>query len=89
MKSLYGVELSLVSILLGYTPYDDASYFGLPSILLVTRLLGLTAGAVLGMLVGDKDKKRVQEALNNQMKQLRKKYEDLSQEGIVKEGIDK
>ena len=56
---------------------------------ILTFIVGLIAGAVLGMLVGDKDKKRVQEALNNQMKQLRKKYEDLSQEGIVKEGIDK
>ena len=56
---------------------------------ILTFIVGLTAGAVLGMLAGDKDKKRVQEALNNQMKQLRKKYEDLSQEGIVKEGIDK
>lgn len=58
---------------------------------ILTFIVGLTAGTVLGMLIGDKDKKRVQEALNNQMKQLRKKYEDLGQEGvdIVKEGIDK
>ncbi|MEM7055861.1 MAG: YtxH domain-containing protein [Bacteroidota bacterium] len=58
---------------------------------ILTFIVGLTAGAVLGMLVEDKNKKRVQEALNKHIKQLLKKYEDLSQEGVdmVKEGIDK
>lgn len=58
---------------------------------LLTFIIGLTAGAVLGMLVGDKDKKRVQKALGKQAGRLRKKYEDLSQEGIdiVKEGVEK
>ncbi|MFN7095791.1 MAG: hypothetical protein ACK4M7_10540 [Burkholderiales bacterium] len=56
-----------------------------------TFVLGLTAGAVLGLLVRDKDKQMVQEALNSQMKQLRKKYDDLTKEGteLVKEGFDK
>jgi gas vesicle protein len=56
-----------------------------------TFVLGLTAGAVLGLLVRDKDKQMVQEALNNQMKQLRKKYDDLAKESteLVKEGFDK
>lgn len=58
---------------------------------ILTFVVGLTAGAVLGILVGDKDKKRVQEALNKHIKLLLKKYEGLSQEGVdvVKEGIDK
>lgn len=58
---------------------------------ILTFVVGLTAGAVLGILVGDKDKKRVQEALNKQIRLLLKKYEGLSQEGVdmVKEGIDK
>ena len=58
---------------------------------LLTFIIGLTAGAVLGMLVGDQDKKRVQAALGKQARRLRKKYEDLSQEGIdiVKEGVEK
>jgi CRISPR/Cas system CMR-associated protein Cmr1 (group 7 of RAMP superfamily) len=53
--------------------------------------LGLIAGAVLGIMVSDKDKQMVQETLNNQMKQLRRKYEDLTKEGseLVKEGFDK
>lgn len=58
---------------------------------LLALIIGLAAGAVLGMLVGDKDKKRVQEALGKQARRLRKKYEDLSQEGIdiVREGVEK
>ena len=58
---------------------------------ILTFTLGLIAGAVLGIMVRDKDKQMVQEALSNQMKQLRKKYEDLTREGseLVKEGFDK
>ena len=58
---------------------------------ILTFIVGLTAGAILGMLVRDKDKKMVQEAVNSQLKQLRKKYEELSQGGmdVMKEGFEK
>ena len=58
---------------------------------MLTFVLGLTAGAVLGILVRDEDKRMVQEGLNNQMRHLRKKYEELSKEGteMVKEGFEK
>ena len=52
---------------------------------------GLTTGVVLGLMVRDKDKKMVQDALVNQVNHLRNKYEELTQEGkeLMREGIDK
>lgn len=56
-----------------------------------TFLAGLAAGVVLGLLVRDKDKKRVQEAVADQVNHIRKKYEELSREGkeLVKEGLER
>jgi hypothetical protein len=58
---------------------------------MLTFALGLAVGAALGIMVSDDKKRMVQEALNGQMKQFRKKYEDLTKEGteFVKEGFDK
>ena len=52
---------------------------------------GLATGVVLGLMVRDKDKKMVQDALVNQVNHLRSKYEELTQEGkeLMREGIDK
>ncbi|OJW70314.1 MAG: hypothetical protein BGO68_02470 [Candidatus Amoebophilus sp. 36-38] len=54
-------------------------------------IAGLTTGVILGLLVRDKDKKMVQDALANQVHHLRNKYEELSKEGkeLMREGIDK
>lgn len=54
-------------------------------------VLGLLVGTILGIMVRDKDKKTVQEALNDHLKQFRKKYDELSSQGMemFKEGIDK
>eukprot|EP01132_Coremiostelium_polycephalum_P000158 gene158-211_t len=51
----------------------------------------LITGAVLGLLVRDKDKQMVQETVNKQIDRLQKKYDELSKEGkaLVKEGVDK
>ncbi len=46
-----------------------------------TFLAVLGAGVVLGLLVRDKDKKRVKEAVADQVNHIRKKYEELSREG--------
>jgi type II secretory pathway pseudopilin PulG len=56
-----------------------------------TFIVGVLAGAILGLLVRDKDKQMVQEAVNSQLKYLRKKYDEVSKEGadLVKEGLDK
>ncbi len=58
---------------------------------ILTFMVGLITGAILGILVRDKDKKMVQEAVANQMKHLRKRYQDLTKEGgeLVREGLDK
>ncbi len=56
-----------------------------------TFLIGLATGVVLGLLVRDKDKNRVKEAVSDQVNHLRRKYEELSREGkqLVKEGLEK
>jgi hypothetical protein len=58
---------------------------------LLSFIAGLATGMVLGLLVKDKDKKMVHDALVNQVDHLRKKYEELSQEGrdMIRSGIDK
>ena len=58
---------------------------------MLTFVLGLTAGAVLGILVSDEDKKIVQENLNDQIENLKAKYEELNQEGtaLVNQGLNK
>ena len=45
---------------------------------------GIIVGAVLGILIGDEDKKRFQKALNKQTGKLRKEYE-----GTIRGGVDK
>lgn len=58
---------------------------------ILSFVAGVTTGVVLGLLVRDKDKKMVQDALTNQVNHLRKKYDELSKEGkeLMREGIDK
>ena len=58
---------------------------------ILSFVAGIITGVVLGLLVRDKDKKMVQDALANQVNHLRKKYDDLSKEGkeLMREGIDK
>lgn len=54
-------------------------------------VVGLTTGAVVGMLIGEKEKKRIQAALVDYRKWLSEQYENLSREGLnrVKAGINK
>jgi hypothetical protein len=56
-----------------------------------TFLAGLGTGVILGLLVRDKDKQRVKEAVSDQVNHIRRKYEQLSREGkeLVKEGLEK
>ena len=51
---------------------------------IVTFLAGIAIGTVLGALVDDKDKKRIQEALSKQAARLRKAYENPIKEGAAK-----
>lgn len=46
-----------------------------------TFLAGLAAGVVLGLLVKDKDKERVKEAVSGRFNRMREKYEELAHEG--------
>jgi uncharacterized membrane-anchored protein YhcB (DUF1043 family) len=56
-----------------------------------TFLIGLVTGVVLGLLVRDKDKNRVKEAVSDQVNHMRKKYDELKREGkeLVKEGMER
>jgi hypothetical protein len=58
---------------------------------ILSFIAGLTTGIVLGLMVKDKDKKMVHDALANQVDHLRKKYDELSKEGkeLMREGMDK
>lgn len=58
---------------------------------ILSFVAGIITGVVLGLLVRDKDKKMVQDALANQVNHLRKRYDELSKEGkeLMREGIDK
>ncbi len=42
---------------------------------IISFVAGIFVGTVLGILVGDEDKKRIQEALNKQAAKLREGYE--------------
>jgi uncharacterized membrane-anchored protein YhcB (DUF1043 family) len=58
---------------------------------ILSFVAGVTTGIVLGLLVRDKDKKMIQEALANQINHLHRRYDELSKEGkeLVKDGMDK
>ncbi len=51
---------------------------------IVAFLAGIAIGTVLGALVGDEDKKRIQEALSKQAARLCKEYENPIKEGAAK-----
>ena len=51
---------------------------------LLSFAAGMVVGAVLGILIGDEDKKRFQKALSKQADKLRKEYE-----GTLRGGVDK
>ncbi len=50
----------------------------------ISFMAGMVAGAVLGALMGDEDKKRIQKALSKQAGRLRKEYEHPIREGAAK-----
>ena len=47
-------------------------------------IAGVAVGAVMGILVGDEEKKRVQKILSKQAERLRKEYERPMKEGAAK-----
>jgi hypothetical protein len=50
----------------------------------ISFMAGMVTGAVLGALMGDEDKKRIQKAFNKQAGRLRKEYERPLREGAAK-----
>jgi uncharacterized membrane-anchored protein YhcB (DUF1043 family) len=58
---------------------------------LVSFTIGVVTGVVLGLLVKDKHKKRVQEMLSDHLDQLRKKYDDFQRDSkeFIREGANK
>ena len=46
--------------------------------------VGVVVGAVIGILIDDKGKKRIQDTLNKQANRLRKEYERPILEGVEK-----
>lgn len=51
---------------------------------LISFMAGIVVGTVLGVLVGDEDKRRVQQALSKQAARLRKEYENPIKESATK-----
>lgn len=51
---------------------------------LVSFMAGMIVGTVLGVFMGDEDKKKIQRALNKQTDRLRKEYEGPIREGTTK-----
>jgi len=47
-------------------------------------MAGMAVGAVMGILVGDEEKKRIQKIFSKQAAKLRKEYERPIKEGAVK-----
>jgi len=50
----------------------------------ISFMAGMVTGAVLGALMGDEDKKRIQKVFNKQAGRLRKEYERPIREGAAR-----
>jgi gas vesicle protein len=57
----------------------------------VSLTIGMVAGFVLGLLVKDEQKRRIQEMLTDNLEQMRKKCDHIQERGkeLVHEGINK
>ena len=57
----------------------------------VSLTIGMVAGFVLGLLVKDEQKRRIQEMLTDNLEQMRKKCDHVQERGkeLVNEGINK
>jgi hypothetical protein len=51
---------------------------------LVSFMAGMVVGTVLGVFMGDEDKKKIRRAFNKQTDRLRKEYEGPIREGTAK-----